>query len=68
MEILLFGIYNMILSPRQVCLQDVTRLHTLMRARSRTLLNYIQRYPSEEFSCQKAGVCSMFVLGTLKQL
>lgn len=63
-EILLLGIYNTILSPGQVCLQDVTRLRTLMNVRSRAPLNYFQRHPSGESSFLKAGdvlsVCSAF--------
>lgn len=54
-EILLLGIHNTILSAGQMCLQDVTRLHTLMNVRTRATLNYFQRHPSGESSFLKAG-------------
>lgn len=41
-EILLLGIYNTILSTGQMCLPDVTRLHTLMNVRTRATLNSFQ--------------------------
>lgn len=63
-EILLLGIYNTILSTGQMCLQDVTRLHTLMNVRTRATVNYFQRHPSGESSFLKPGdvppVCSAF--------